>query len=236
MTHPFIVGITGGSGSGKTFFLKSLLKRFSEAEICLISQDNYYRPLSEQTRDENGVVNFDLPDSIDFRRYAQHIVDLRSSRAVTTKEYIFNNPHAVPRTLVFRPSPIVVVEGIFVFHFPEIAALLDLKVFIDAKEHLKLQRRIVRDQSERNLTLEEILYQYEKHVMPTYEKYINPHKADADIIIANNYHFEKGLDVLTAFLKTRVARTERENGNQRMEQENAAANGSETVAGTGNPS
>ncbi|MBC7920317.1 MAG: uridine-cytidine kinase [Ferruginibacter sp.] len=210
MAHPYIVGITGGSASGKTFFLESLLGRFSEGEICLIPQDNYYYPLHQQTRDENGVVNFDLPESIDFRLYAQHIVDLRSSRTVTMREYTFNNPHAFSRTLVFQPSPIVVVEGIFVFHFPEIANLLDLKVFIDAKEHIKLRRRIVRDQSERNLTLEEVLYQYERHVMPTYEKYISPHKADADIIIANNRHFEKGLDVLTAFLKTKVPMTEKE--------------------------
>jgi uridine kinase len=80
-----------------------------------------------------------------------------------------------------------------------------LKVFIDAKEHIKLKRRIVRDQQERNLTLEHVLYQYEMHVVPTYEKYIKPHKEDADIVITNNAHFEKGLAVLTAFLQTKVA-------------------------------
>jgi uridine kinase len=197
MTQPYIVGITGGSASGKTFFLHSLLSRFTDTEICLISQDNYYRPLHEQVKDANGVVNFDLPESINFRLYAQHIADLRASRTVMMQEYTFNNPLLQPRMLTFRPSPIVVVEGIFVFHFPEIADLLDLKVFIDAKEHIKLKRRIVRDQEERNLTLE--------HVVPTYEKYIKPHKEDADIIITNNAHFTKGLDVLTAFLKNKVA-------------------------------
>ena len=172
MTQPYIVGITGGSASGKTFFLHSLLSRFTKDEICLISQDNYYRPLHEQVRDANGVVNFDLPESINFQLYARHITDLRHSRVVTMPEYTFNNPLLTPRLLTFQPSPIVVVEGIFVFHFPEIADLLDLKVFIDAKEHIKLKRRIVRDQEERNLTLEEVLYQYEMHVVPTFEKYI----------------------------------------------------------------
>jgi len=205
MTQPYIVGITGGSASGKTFFLHSLLSRFTDTEICLISQDNYYRPLHEQIKDANGVVNFDLPESINFRLYAQHIADLRASRTVMMQEYTFNNPLLQPRMLTFQPSPIVVVEGIFVFHFPEIADLLDLKVFIDAKEHIKLKRRIVRDQEERNLTLEHVLYQYEMHVVPTYEKYIKPHKEDADIIITNNAHFTKGLDVLTAFLKNKVA-------------------------------
>jgi uridine kinase len=205
MTQPYIVGITGGSASGKTFFLHSLLSRFTKDEICLISQDNYYRPLHEQVRDPNGVVNFDLPESINFQLYARHITDLRHSRVVTMPEYTFNNPLLTPRLLTFQPSPIVVVEGIFVFHFPEIADLLDLKVFIDAKEHIKLKRRIIRDQEERNLTLEDVLYQYEMHVVPTFEKYIQPHKEDADIIINNNAHFTKGLDVLTAFLKNKVA-------------------------------
>ncbi len=210
MTQPYIVGITGGSASGKTYFLNRLLAQFSAKDVCLISQDNYYRPLHQQIRDINGVVNFDLPESIDFQLYAQHIADLRASRTVVIPEYTFNNPRIIPKTLTFEPTPIVVVEGIFVFHFPEIADLLDLKVFIDAKEHIKLKRRIVRDQEERNLTLEHVLYQYEMHVVPTYEKYIQPHKEDADIIITNNAHFERGLEVLVAFLQTKVGKSVKE--------------------------
>ena len=204
MNKPFFVGITGGSASGKTHFLNSLLSKFSEQEVCLISQDNYYRPLDSQVRDENGVVNFDLPDSIDYQLYAQHIADLRALKSVQILEYTFNNPNVTPRTLTFKPAPIIVVEGIFVFYFPEIADLLDLKVYIDAKEHIKLRRRIERDQVERNVNLETVLYQYEMHVMPTYEKYIKPFKAHADLVIPNNLHFEKGLDVLTTFLKSKL--------------------------------
>jgi uridine kinase len=97
-----------------------------------------------------------------------------------------------------------VVEGIFVFYFAEIARLLDLKVFIDAPSYLMMKRRIVRDRDERGYDLADVLYRYEKHVMPTYEKYIAPFKSDADIIVPNNQHFERALDVLITYLKGKV--------------------------------
>jgi len=110
----------------------------------------------------------------------------------------------VPRQLAFRPAPIVVVEGIFVFYFEEVAKLLDLKVYIDAKEYIKLQRRITRDRVERGYDLDDVLYRYTNHVAPTYEKYIKPYKNDADIIIPNNNHFERGLEVITSFLNAKI--------------------------------
>jgi uridine kinase len=204
MNRPYIVGITGGSASGKTMFLRSLLSAFSSDEISLISQDNYYKPRHEQPIDENGIYNFDTPQSIDFELYAQHIKDLRSGKQVIKQEYTFNNPKVTPEMLTFQPAPVIVVEGIFVFYFPEIAHLLDLKVFIDAAEHIKLKRRIVRDKDERGYDLEDVLYRYEKHVMPTYEKYIAPFKSDADVIVPNNLHFEKALDMLVTYLKNKI--------------------------------
>jgi uridine kinase len=205
MQHPYLVGITGGSASGKTTFLKRLLAAFPERDICMISQDNYYHPREQQLRDAQGIENFDLPDSIDSIAYAADVSQLRSGQEVRRKEYTFNNPDVVPQDLVFRPAPIVVVEGIFVFYFEEIAKLLDLKVYIDAQEHVKLHRRIVRDRDERGYGLDDVLYRYTNHVAPTYEKYIQPFKDDADIIIPNNKHFENGLSVLIGFLKYKVA-------------------------------
>ena len=205
MQHPYLVGITGGSASGKTTFLKRLLAAFPAHEICLISQDNYYRPYHLQVADEQGVINFDLPGGIDAEAYAHDVQRLREGHEVRRPEYTFNNPGAVARELVLHPAPIVVVEGIFVFHFEEVAKLLDLKVYIDAQEHVKLHRRIVRDQIERGLTLDTILYQYSNHVSPTYEKYIQPYKMEADLIIPNNRHFENGLAVLTGYLQAKVA-------------------------------
>ncbi|SDM88995.1 uridine kinase [Siphonobacter aquaeclarae] len=198
---PFIVGITGGSASGKTLFLNSLLAAFPEDQITLISQDNYYRPLHEVPLDQHGVHNFDLPESIDFKLYAQHIHDLREGTVVRKKEYTFNNPDIVPRELLFYPTPIIVVEGIFVFYFEEIANLLDLKVFIAAKNKIKLNRRIRRDADERGYDINDVLYRWEHHVRPTYQKYIKPYKANADIVIPNNEHFEKGLDMLVCYLR-----------------------------------
>jgi len=202
---PYLVGITGGSASGKTTFLRRLLAAFPERDICLISQDNYYHPRDQQFRDEQGVENFDLPSSIDSLAYAADVRLLRAGQEVRRQEYTFNNPNVVPAELVFRPAPIVVVEGIFVFYFEEIAKLLDLKVYIDAQEHVKLHRRIVRDRDERGYDLQDVLYRYTNHVAPTYEKYIQPFKADADIIIPNNRHFENGLAVLIGYLRSKVA-------------------------------
>ncbi len=204
MPKPFIVGITGGSASGKTSFLKSLLNAFSEEEVCLISQDNYYRPREEQPLDENGVHNFDLPESINAYEYARDIQKLRNGEIVYRLEYTYNNPDIVPKTLIFKPAPIIIVEGIFVFYFKEIAELLDLKIFIDAKEHIKLKRRIHRDQVERGYDLSDVLYRYEKHVAPTYERYIEPFKNEADIIIPNNKHFHKPLEMLVSYLKNKI--------------------------------
>jgi len=205
MQHPFIVGITGGSASGKTTFLRRLLAAFSEEEICLISQDNYYHPRESQLVDAQGVTNFDLPSSIDSAAYAADVLRISQGLEVRRPEYTFNNPGAAPRELVFKPAPIVVVEGIFVFYFEEVAKLLDLKVYIDAREHVKVLRRIVRDRDERGYDLEDVLYRYTNHVAPTYEKYIKPFKHDADVIIPNNNHFDKGLDVLVSFLKSKIA-------------------------------
>jgi len=208
MHHPFIVGITGGSASGKTTFLRRLLASFPEDEICLISQDNYYHPRETQLVDAQGFTNFDLPTSIDSAAYAADVLSISQGREVRRPEYVFNNPAARPAELVFRPAPIVVVEGIFVFHFEEVAKLLDLKVFIDAQEHVKVLRRIVRDRDERGYDLEDVLYRYIHHVAPTYDKYIKPYQHDADIIIPNNNSFERALEVLVAFLRNKVVRSE----------------------------
>lgn len=201
---PYIIGITGGSASGKTFFMKSLLDSFSREDICRISQDNYYRPIHEIPKDENGIENFDLPETIDHHLFAEHIAVLRAGREVRQKEYTFNNPLLTPEVLVFEPRPIIIVEGIFVFYFPEIARLIDLKVFVDAKEHVKIKRRIIRDNNERGYDLDDVLYRWEYHVAPTYDKFIAPLRSEADIIINNNSRFDVGLEVLTGFLRKKL--------------------------------
>jgi uridine kinase len=186
--------------------LEHLLRSFSPEELCLISQDNYYKPKHLQPVDEQGIANFDTPHSIDFEQYAQDIRIIQGGGTVIREEYTFNNATKKPKMLTFAPAPVVVVEGIFVLYYPELAALLDLKIFIDAKDHIKLKRRIIRDKVERGYDLDDVLYRYENHVMPTYEKYIKPFKNEADLIIPNNLNFDRAMDVLRSYLRAKSAR------------------------------
>jgi len=202
--RPFIIGITGGSASGKTLFLSRLMEQFQSDDICLLSQDNYYRSIEEQTKDHNGIENFDLPGAIDDKAFAADIERLRNGEIVSRLEYTFNNSVKVPDMLHFHPRKILVVEGIFVFHFPEVAQLLDLKIFIDAQDKIKLKRRIKRDNEERGYDLQDVMYRWKYHVKPTYEEFIRPHKRSCDIVIPNNQHFEKGLEVIVSYLKNQI--------------------------------
>jgi uridine kinase len=204
MEKPFIIGITGGSGSGKTTFIKHLREAFTDEQVCIISQDDYYFPRHEQEVDENGIHNFDLPKSIDKKGFQRDIERLIKGEEVEVIEYVFNNKDAAPSVKVFKPAPIIIVEGLFVFHYKKIRHLLDFKVFFYAADHLKIIRRIKRDQVERNYPIEDVLYRYERHVMPSYLKYIQPYMEDADIIINNNHNFNQGLAVLKGFLREKL--------------------------------
>ncbi len=207
MQQPFLIGITGGSGSGKTTFIKELRKAFSEDEVCIISQDDFYRPREEQKTDEEGVKNFDLPCSINKKAFIRDVKKLISGETVTRKEYTFNNEKAEPGLITFRPAPVMIVEGLFVFHFKKMRRLLDLKVYLHAKENLKVIRRIKRDQIERNYPIEDVLYRYENHVLPTFERYIQPYMEEADLIVNNNKDFSVGLKVLKGFIRQQLVET-----------------------------
>ncbi|HEX8548001.1 MAG TPA: uridine kinase [Cytophagaceae bacterium] len=204
MKKPFIVGITGGSASGKSFFLKSLVGAFASSDLTLISQDHYYKPKEQQPLDRNGVHNFDTPSSIDDELLTRDIEALLAGNEVQRLEYTFNNPSITPEKIVFQPAPLIIVEGLFAFYYPKISNLLDLKIYVDAKEYIKLSRRITRDKVERGYEIEDVLYRYENHVAPMYEKYIKPFKNDADIIIPNNSSFDKALEILVVYLKSKL--------------------------------
>jgi len=204
MNKPFTIGITGGSGSGKTYFLQGLSSCFKPNEICLISQDNYYKPRDQQPVDENGIKNFDLPVSIDREAFQHDLLKLKAGQNVIKTEYTFNNPSAPTKLLEFKTAPIIVVEGLFVQYFEEISNELDLRIFIEAKDHVKLGRRIKRDQVERGYDIDDVLYRYQYHVMPVYERLIEPLKHHSDLVIPNNSKFERALDVLVGSLKSRL--------------------------------
>ena len=201
---PFIIGISGGSGSGKTTFVKELSSRFSETQVCILSQDNYYKPREEQFIDENGEKNFDLPESFKENEYHQDVLKLVKGDDVILKEYTYNNPLAAPKLITYKTAPIIIIEGIFIYHFKLVSDLMDFKIFIDADEHIKLIRRIQRDRTERNYPIEDVLYRYQHHVFPAYQKYILFYKPSCDIVVNNNVNFDNALNSVNLFIKEKL--------------------------------
>jgi len=198
MNKPFIIGIAGGSGSGKTFFLKCFLKHFSENEVCLVSQDDYYFPVPpNMTAEENKHFNFDLPDTIDHEHFEDDISKLLNWEPILKKEYTFNNPNIVPKMLEIKPAPILIVEGLFILHFKKISESLDLKIFIDADDDVALQRRIKRDLIERGYSHDDVMYKWINHVVPAYKEFLLPYKDECDQIITNNTHIADDIICIT---------------------------------------
>ena len=201
----YIIGISGGSGSGKTTFIRKLKECFNESEVCFISLDNYYLPREEQHTDSQGVQNFDLPQSIKSDELLRDIQCIKNGEEVCKKEYVFNNELAIAKEIKILPAKIIIIEGLFIYHYTELKDLFDLRLYIHAKENLKLIRRIKRDRSERNYPVEDVIYRYEHHVMPAYEKYIKAYKEDVDIIINNNKDLENGFEVIKAFIRSKIS-------------------------------
>lgn len=205
---PFVIGISGGSGSGKTFFLKCFLNHFKENEVCLVSQDDYYfRVAHNMTAEENKFYNFDEPGTIDNDLFLKDIFKLIHGETVLQKEYTFNNPNAEPRLLEIKPAPIVIVEGLFILHFKGISELLDLKIFIDTDEEIALQRRLKRDLLERGYPEEDVLYKWNNHVVPAYKNYLLPYKTQCDEVITNNTHLAEDIIKVTNDISRRLRDT-----------------------------
>ena len=200
MKKPLIIGITGGSGSGKSFFVHELVKHFTEDEVCLITQDNYYKARDEQPVDENGIKNFDKPESINSEKLYEDVSRLISGKTVELLEYTFNNPELEPKKIIFKPAPVIIIEGLMVFYWAKLRNLIDFSVFVEADELIKVKRRIIRDAKERGYDLDDVLYRYEHHVAPFYREHLEPLKKEVDIIIPNNLDFRKGLKIVESFI------------------------------------
>jgi uridine kinase len=205
MKRPYIIGITGCSASGKTSFVHRLRDIFSKNDLSVISQDNYYKPLDFQPRDSEGHPHFDLPESIDMVRFQNDLNSIKSGQQVSYLEYTFNNKDAEPKTIVVDPSPIIIMEGLFIFHNEEIRNNLDLKIYIDSTEEVMWERRLKRDQAERGLEADWLVYQWNNHVLPSYKQFLEPYKYEADLVIHNIKSYDLCLqmviDHLTAHLK-----------------------------------
>ena len=197
-----VIGICGGSGSGKTTLLRRLAEKYKSLKPSVFSLDNYYKPKSEQTKDKNGVVNFDLPTALDKDRLVDDLKTLLSGKPIEVVEYQFNvsNKHAL---LTIEPSELLIVEGLFVFEYQEVFDCLDFKIFVDVDPAIQLDRRIYRDQESRGYSRDAILYQWAHHVIPCYEKYLAPHETKADFIYHNDSRSERDFLRLTNLLEAK---------------------------------
>jgi uridine kinase len=204
-SKPYLVGIVGGSASGKTSFLYDLLKRLPAKSCAVVSQDNYYRTIDEQERDASGHPNFDLPTSIRRDHFHDDLCKLMRGEAVTRTEYTFNHRDKVGRTITVEPAPVLLLEGLFLFHYEEIRSLIDLRVFVDAREDVCKARRLERDSQERGYPAAHVEYQWVQHVMPAYRQYVLPYREEAHVIVTNHVSYEKGLEVVCDHLGARLA-------------------------------
>jgi uridine kinase len=202
--QPYLVGISGGSASGKTSFLKKLRASLPDGATCVVSQDNYYLPKEKQLKDENGQINFDLPTSIHRDAFYADMMRLMKGESIQLQEYTFNNAAHTATLIHLAPAPIVIMEGLFIFHYEEIRNQLDLRVYIEAREDVKLTRRLKRDKDERGYPEDIVMYQWQNHVMPSYRQYLQPYRDQSDIIVTNNDTFDKGLEVLVNHLKCKL--------------------------------
>ncbi len=197
MGKPKVIGVTGGSGSGKTLFVRRLIEQLQE--VAVHSMDNYYIKRTDQPKDDKGVENFDTLNSINLQKYIADLKFLVEGQSLQLEEYSYNNPDAKRKTIEVKSADIILVEGIFALYAEELRDLLDLKIFIEAPGYLMLKRRIIRDE-ERGYDLDDVLYRFEHHVTPSFVNYIEPSRKWADIIIPNHDNFDKGLEVVLAFL------------------------------------
>ena len=202
---PFVVGVVGGSASGKTSFLRELVARLPAGACAVVSQDNYYRPKAEQHRDEAGEPNFDLPTAIDRDRFVRDLRALLAGQPITQREYTFNVTDRPPREIVIAPAAVLIVEGLFVFHDDEVRSLLDLRVYLDAPGAVCFDRRLARDLRERGYTEAMIRYQWDHHVRPAYQRYVRPHRDAAHVLIDCAESYAAGLDAVCQHIAARLA-------------------------------
>jgi uridine kinase len=199
-----IIGICGGSGSGKTTLLKRLSKHFQELNPSVFSMDNYYKPIHFQHIDENGEVNFDLPTALNEEHLVEDLHQLSIGEPIEVIEYHFNAPPDKNVLITIHPSDLVIVEGLFLFHYPGVRNSLDFSVFIDVDLDVQLDRRLYRDQETRGYTRESILYQWKNHVTPCYNNYLLPYKGDANFIFRNDVHADEDFAKLVEILEFKL--------------------------------
>lgn len=203
-TSSFVIGISGLSGAGKTFFIQKLKLRLG-ANVAVISFDDYYKPMHEQAKDMNGITNFDLPSALYHQKFTEDLLKLTENHPILLKRYNFENYDAPERIDIVEPAPVIIAEGLFVFDFPLIDSMLDYRIFLEAGMNLSLQRRLLRDIEERGIPEERSLYQWHNHVMPAYENHIFPHRNRCQLIIENKGIADENIELIMQHIYTHAA-------------------------------
>jgi len=201
-----IIGICGGTGSGKTTITSRIIETLSEKNVIVLEQDNYYKGFPELPFAERVKVNFDHPDSMDTPLLAEHVRRLREGQSIERPTYDFANFRRVDETVRIEPRSANIIEGIWIFENKVLRDLMDIKIFVDTDADLRFIRRLERDIRERGRTMEMVVQQYMATVRPMHMEFVEPSKRYADVIIPEGGHNEVGIDLVIQKIRSLVPR------------------------------
>lgn len=198
---PIVIGIAGGSGSGKTTVVHSILKRVGAHQIAFLPHDAYYRSLADLDPQQRDRINFDHPDSLETELMVQHIHQLKNWEPVLLPVYDFAHDRRTDKTVLVEPRRVILVEGILIFYEAELRKLFDVKIYVDTDADLRFIRRLQRDIIERGRTTESVVQQYLSTVRPSHLEFVEPSKRYADVIIPEGGLNTVAMDMVTARIK-----------------------------------
>ena len=199
-----IIGIAGGTGSGKTTVVDQIVTELPKDEVCVISQDDYYKDTSHLTFEERVKINFDHPNSIDFDLLVSHLKELRNGNSFEQPVYSFVDHNRTEKTITTFPKKVIIVEGILILTHPEIREMFDIKVYVHADSDERLIRRLKRDISERGRDLDEVLTRYQTTLKPMHQQFIEPTKEFADIIIPTNKYNTVAVNLIRTIIHQKL--------------------------------
>ena len=195
MEDILVIGIAGGTGSGKTTLMKNLIQHFG-GMVTVLSHDNYYKRHDELTFEERSGLNYDEPNAIETSLMVEHLKQLRNGQAIDCPVYDFTRHNRSDETVRLEPRPVIIVEGILIFENEPLRELMDIRLFVDTDADVRLCRRIKRDVTKRGRTLESVLTQYQATVKPMHEKYVEPSKKYANLVIPEGGKNMVALDMI----------------------------------------
>lgn len=202
MTKPKVIGIVGGSGSGKTTVTKRIIEELTKEKVVLIEQDYYYKDQSHMTMEERIKTNYDHPDAFDNELLCSQLADLIAGKTVEMPRYDYVNHTRSSEIVVQKPQDIIIVEGLFGLYSKQIRDFLDIKIFVDTPSDIRILRRLLRDMNERGRSVDSVINQYLTSVRPMHEQYIQPSKQYADIIIPDGGYNDIAVDILITKIKS----------------------------------